>query len=350
MSIDNIDTLSIEASGTEDMIPVIAEKKKRKVKKRKRKYYYKSTRFINQDGSISKKRGPPILPTIRKMRKSKTVLFDPDKSDVVDGQLVSKEQKKRKYGPTGNPTGKPKRVLPYEEAKEALKNEGLESAAAYIKWFNFNMPGVLAKYPLRAYPNEFKGWQDYLSIPDSRFNAFGGNKQKRFKPYKEAMAWVHTLQLKNYSEWVEYSRSEVRQGTFPLDIPLHPPIAYRRYWISWSTWLGITASAKLQNVQFMVSKKSQHILVVGKDDDDPSNVYYINVINGTLTDVNQHIARYNKEGYCNVQVLYTFDVYSNLALAKKIIATFASDNTSTSMIIHNIHQLLWELNCNFDRV
>jgi hypothetical protein len=349
-----IDTDTLTASGDEGE-PLaskepVPEKKKRQVKKRKRKYY-KSTYFLNKDGSPSKKRGSKPLPTIRKMRPSKSVTFDPDTVDVVDGQLVSKEKPPKVKRPTGKPVGRTRRVLPYEEAKEALKDECLDSIRSYQKWFNFNMPSILAKFPERAYRDEFKGWKDYLSIPDGRFNAFGGDKQQKYRLYQEAKAWAHTLHLKNYSEWVEYTKREIANGTFPVDIPRHPPTAYQRYWLSWPTWLGTTVSAKLQNVQFLVDKKSQHVLIIGKDNDDPSNVYYVKIINGTSTDVHQHITHYNNDGYCNVQVLYTFDVYNNLVLAKKIIAAFASDNVSdASMIVHNIHQLLWELNCNFDRV
>ena len=56
-----------------------------------------------------------------------------------------------------------------------------------------------------------------------------------FKSFNESRAFVQTLDLKSYSEWREYCKSDGK----PDDIPKNPQVVYHnKGWISWGDWLG----------------------------------------------------------------------------------------------------------------
>jgi hypothetical protein len=56
---------------------------------------------------------------------------------------------------------------------------------------------------------------------------------KPLRPYAEARAFVHTLNLFSAHEWYEWSKS----GQRPADIPGNPR-QYRQEWTCWPDWLG----------------------------------------------------------------------------------------------------------------
>lgn len=58
--------------------------------------------------------------------------------------------------------------------------------------------------------------------------------KRKCRPFSEARAFVHTLNLKNRQEWHEYCRS----GNKPADIPSRPKKAYRGEFVSIGDWLG----------------------------------------------------------------------------------------------------------------
>jgi len=61
------------------------------------------------------------------------------------------------------------------------------------------------------------------------------NRFRKFRPFEEARAFVHTLNLKGQTEWREYCKS----GKKPDDIPSAPQSTYKNEgWISLGDWLG----------------------------------------------------------------------------------------------------------------
>jgi hypothetical protein len=56
----------------------------------------------------------------------------------------------------------------------------------------------------------------------------------KFRPFAEAMGFVHTLKLKTQKQWFEYCKS----GKKPDDIPANPAGVYRNNWTNWGNWLG----------------------------------------------------------------------------------------------------------------
>jgi hypothetical protein len=70
-------------------------------------------------------------------------------------------------------------------------------------------------------------------------------REKVYRPFYEAREFVHSLELKNQSEWNSYCKS----GKKPADIPSNPNQVYKKEWKSYPDWLGTgtVASRDLRN-------------------------------------------------------------------------------------------------------
>ncbi len=57
----------------------------------------------------------------------------------------------------------------------------------------------------------------------------------KWRPFKDARAFAHSLELKNWKEWHEWAKSDAR----PNDIPANPRIVYKIVgWAGVGDWLG----------------------------------------------------------------------------------------------------------------
>jgi len=77
-----------------------------------------------------------------------------------------------------------------------------------------------------------------------------GRSNWRF--FEEARALVHSLRLKNQTEWYAYSKGQMlKLGNLPPDIPATPSSAYSdKGWVNWGDWLGTgTIAARLRSYQ-----------------------------------------------------------------------------------------------------
>jgi hypothetical protein len=67
-------------------------------------------------------------------------------------------------------------------------------------------------------------------------------KLRSYRPYDEAVKFVHNLKLKNHLEWTAYCRSERKDLSLkPHDIPSNPNVTYREEFREkggWGAWLG----------------------------------------------------------------------------------------------------------------
>ena len=71
------------------------------------------------------------------------------------------------------------------------------------------------------------------------------NRQRQFRSFSEARAFVRRLGLKSEKEWREFRKS----GRKPADIPTNPNVAYADSgWAGMSDWLGTDkfAAVRLQ--------------------------------------------------------------------------------------------------------
>jgi superfamily II DNA or RNA helicase len=55
-----------------------------------------------------------------------------------------------------------------------------------------------------------------------------------WRTFEDARSFVHSLNLRSYTEWRNYCRS----GEKPPDIPASPSYLYTERWVSWGDWLG----------------------------------------------------------------------------------------------------------------
>ena len=76
-----------------------------------------------------------------------------------------------------------------------------------------------------------KGWQGF---PDWLGSGFIPVKERTYRPFSEARAFVRKLNLKKQKDWKKYMGS----GNCPSDIPSNPNLVYSREWLGYGDWLG----------------------------------------------------------------------------------------------------------------
>src|SRR6266567_4189240 len=81
---------------------------------------------------------------------------------------------------------------------------------------------------------------------------------RNWRPFFEARAFVHTLTLKNYSQWEIFAKSDKR----PNDIPSNPDKTYGSEFKGYGDWLGTGAIAtfKRQYRPFAEARAFVHTL------------------------------------------------------------------------------------------
>ena len=57
---------------------------------------------------------------------------------------------------------------------------------------------------------------------------------REYSSFEQARKFVHSLGIKNQSEWWKYCKSEKK----PKDIPSNPAEVYKKDWKNWGDWLG----------------------------------------------------------------------------------------------------------------
>lgn len=122
-----------------------------------------------------------------------------------------------------------KKFYTYEEAKNYLKSMKFTSKEDFERFkTQDSFPGSIPKMPDIKYrkTGEWKGWPDFLSYQ---------RKHKwDFLPFDVAREFVRKLNLNNFKDWAEYTKSK----DFPKNIPKAPGMVYIDEWISLGDWLG----------------------------------------------------------------------------------------------------------------
>lgn len=132
--------------------------------------------------------------------------------------------------------GKQKLILTvsYEEARIMLKRHNLKSRKDYLRFISSedNIHLGLPKYPNKRYLNKgWNGWPEFLNS--------NANRKKDFWSFQKARQYVRQLNLKSWSEWNEFRKSDER----PWQLPTNP----QRYeeFIDMQDWLGIKSEGYL---------------------------------------------------------------------------------------------------------
>ena len=110
---------------------------------------------------------------------------------------------------------------PFAEARDyvhTLKLKNQEEWRAYSK--STTKPPDIPANPEEVYRKQWNGIGDWLGT--GRI----ASRDMKFLPFEKAKDIVHSLGLKNKTEWEKYCKS----GKRPKDIPSNPHGTYRKYW------------------------------------------------------------------------------------------------------------------------
>ncbi len=133
------------------------------------------------------------------------------------------------YLGTGRVANGEKKFRPFEEALEYMRALKLSSARDYKKWSKSDArPMDIPSNPHKIYKEDWRGWGYYLGTGHI------ANGEKKFRPFEEALEYVHLFNFSSAEAYKEWSKS----GKRPKDIPGHPHIAYKKQWRGWGYYLG----------------------------------------------------------------------------------------------------------------
>ena len=131
--------------------------------------------------------------------------------------------------------------MPFEEAREFVRGLGLKSQNEWRKYLQSNnKPFNLTSKPERVYKN--KGW---ISFRDWIGTLKGWDG--KWEDFYIARDFVRSFNLKNQSEWINYTKSKNK----PFNIPATPERYYKgKGWISLGDWLGTNREHKKDFLTF----------------------------------------------------------------------------------------------------
>jgi len=145
-------------------------------------------------------------------------------------------------GNTGQPrSSKYFKWRSYEEARVFVHRLGLRTRKEYRTYCRGEFPDKPVKpndiptNPETVY--EDSGWigtADWLGFVHPR------SPNLKYRPFRDARTFVHSLKLNSLDEWRRYCKGEIKEkGIKPLDITGSPDKTYKgKGWISWLDWLG----------------------------------------------------------------------------------------------------------------
>ncbi|WP_100181938.1 integrase repeat-containing protein [Candidatus Nitrosotenuis aquarius] len=116
----------------------------------------------------------------------------------------------------------------FKDAREFARKLGLKNGREWKEWSKSGArPIDIPGNPNNTYRKEWRGFGDWLGT----FTV--AHQNRKFLPFDDARKFVRSLNLKNATEWYNYSRTKR-----PSNIPGNPQATYRDQWISYTDWLG----------------------------------------------------------------------------------------------------------------
>lgn len=127
------------------------------------------------------------------------------------------------------------------EARNFVHKLKLKSQSQWVKYCRNELlekglkPLDIPYDPATVYKDE--GW---VSVGDWLGTNVIATRSLKFRPFNEALSFVHTLGLKTQGEWKEYCQGKLPEKGFkPDDIPANPNITYKKNgWENYGHWLG----------------------------------------------------------------------------------------------------------------
>ena len=133
---------------------------------------------------------------------------------------------------TGTVAHKDMQVLSFKKALQHARSLKLKSQKEWTAWCKSDArPANIPSRPDRVYKGD--GWQGCGHWLGTGKVA---HKDQQFLPFKEALRYAHSLNVKSEKGWRAWSKSSART----TDIPSHPETVYRNEgWKGYGHWLGM---------------------------------------------------------------------------------------------------------------
>ncbi len=132
---------------------------------------------------------------------------------------------------TGTIASQNRIYLPFDKARIYVHSLGLKSGNDWITWSKSDAkPDNIPADPPQVYKEQgWVSWGDWLGTGTI------ASYNRTYLAFEEARVLVHSLGLKNQTEWKTWAKSEDK----PDDIPANPPGTYKgKGWLGWGDWLG----------------------------------------------------------------------------------------------------------------
>jgi len=135
----------------------------------------------------------------------------------------------------------------FKNARDYVHDLQLKNEREWISFCKSNKkPNDIPSVPRRYYTKEWKGLGDWLGTYTI------ATQNKKFRSFKKAKKFVHSLNLKSYHDWLDYCKSNKK----PIDIPSVPRQCYTKEWRGFGDWLG-TYTIATRNKKFRSFKKAR---------------------------------------------------------------------------------------------
>lgn len=230
--------------------------------------------------------------------------------------------------------------MTFAEAKELVREQGVQSRQQFLDWFDENKPKRLSKYPQRVYTKEWEGWNDFLGT-NNEFN----KTRRNWRSYNEAVLWVHQLGLQGgKNAWLEWVKEN--DDKRPEDIPKRPDIVYKTEWTTWKHWLGDKVAERVE-AQQKAREAAIYYVIRQRDYASVANVYTVGVESKGVAGLRE---RWENEKF---QVVKMFQFDSSKAHEIEQVVERCSKSYFGEKFVRavpNIHEMCWELNNHLDVV
>ena len=130
---------------------------------------------------------------------------------------------------TGNLHPRDRKYRTFVQARKFVRNLKLKGGSGWDTYCKSGKkPDDIPRNPDNVYKKEWISMGDWFGTGTISVN------KRHYRSFVQARKFVHSLKLKNGSEFREYSKSNSR----PDDIPGDPRQVYKKEWISMGDWLG----------------------------------------------------------------------------------------------------------------
>ena len=160
--------------------------------------------------------------------------------------------------------GRPRVIMPFEEAVELIRKENIQSYRDYMLWYDLHHPVRIPRRPDRTYAKDWKGWGYYLG----NYNEpVPNHPRNNFRSYEDAKIFAQKLGFSSVTQWHEYCKS----GDKPDDIPARPDVHYYKTgdWFSWTEFLGTRIEHRIKSAQ----EAKQYFYIARYPDVQHPNIY-----------------------------------------------------------------------------